>query len=282
MQPPVVLFEDNHLLVVNKPTGLATAGVVDSSESDNWASVYAWAGEYIKVRYGKPGNVFVGVVSRLDTMTSGVLVLAKTSKAASRLSEQIRHQQFNKNYLAVVEGHLVGQVGEVWVDQMFKDDAAHRMRTVMPLNNDRADGKHGGGKPSRDQRVQEARLEINSIKHFSVGTEAASIISVRLLTGRKHQIRVQFAARGHAVWGDRKYGAHTPELRSDGGVKASKPIPHKTRSNNFSPGKHNANFGRGIALHASSLSLIHPTLKEQLTISAPLPETWKRFGKIEM
>lgn len=261
---PFVLFEDNHLLVVNKPAGLATAGVTDAP------SVYGWAGEYIKQKYNKPGNVFVGIVSRLDTMTSGVLVLARTSKAAARLSEQIRLHEFEKKYLAVVEGHLVSTAGEIWTDQMFKDDAAHRMRALTTPHGNRS-GKH----LPPPGKLQEARLQIGSVQHLIVGSVQASLISIELLTGRKHQIRVQCSQRGHAVWGDRKYGAKTPELRDAASENDEPQIDTQTYDRTSTA------RGRGIALHAHQLAITHPTQKQRLTFVAPPPKSWNRFGRLE-
>ncbi|WP_164104661.1 RluA family pseudouridine synthase [Candidatus Laterigemmans baculatus] len=214
---PVVLYEDNHLLVLNKPAGLATVGTTDRP------SVYRWAGEYLKQKYNKPGNVFVGIVSRLDTVTSGVLVVARTSKGAARLSEQIRHSRMRKVYQTVVEGQLASDAGtlENW---LRKDDAAHRMRVT------RAD---------RDD-AQLARLRYRTLAQL----HDKSLLEVELLTGRKHQIRVQMSAAGHPVWGDRKYAATTPAV------------------------------GAGIALHSSVLELEHPTRREPLRFEAPPPAAW--------
>ena len=121
MLRPIVIYEDNHLLVVNKPAGMPTAGVTDR------ASLYQWCGDYLKRKYQKPGNVFVGIVSRLDTLTSGLIVVARTSKGASRLSEQIRLGKMSKTYWALVEGR-VEPTQATWRHYLRKDDAAHRMR----------------------------------------------------------------------------------------------------------------------------------------------------------
>jgi 23S rRNA pseudouridine1911/1915/1917 synthase len=100
-----VLFEDNHLLVVNKPSGLATMGVAPGEDS-----LWERGREYLKRKYAKPGNVFLGVVSRLDAAVSGVIVLARTSKAAARLSEQFREGTAEKTYLAIVSGKVTAEV----------------------------------------------------------------------------------------------------------------------------------------------------------------------------
>src|SRR5262245_62063124 len=123
--PLVVLYEDNHLLVVNKPAGLPTQGVAESA-----ASIAKQAKEYLKRKYKKPGNVFIGVVSRLDSTVSGVLVLARTSKAADRLTQQFRTTTVEKIYWALVERPPAPPEGELshW---LLKDDHRQRM-TVVP------------------------------------------------------------------------------------------------------------------------------------------------------
>lgn len=218
---PAVLFEDNHLLVIDKPAGLATVGTTDRY------SVYRWAGEYLKRKFNKPGNVFVGIVSRLDTVTSGVLVVARTSKGAARLSEQIRQSRMRKIYRAVVEGHLVSEAGEL-EDWLRKDDAAHRMRVARASHPD----------------SQLARLRYQTLARQGSERASKSLLEIELITGRKHQIRVQLAAAGHPVWGDRKYGAKTPAV------------------------------GAGIALHSAVLEFEHPTRREPLRFEAPTPATW--------
>jgi 23S rRNA pseudouridine1911/1915/1917 synthase len=237
MDQPTVLFEDNHLLVINKPAGIPTAGVVDR------ASVHQWASNYIRHRYNKPGNVFVGVVSRLDTTTSGVLILARTSKAASRLSEQIREHKIFKQYILVAEGNLAARPNDLFTDLIFKDDQAHRMR--IDSGQRRLDAAQF---PS-----QTAELRIESVDHRWVDSRAATVCLVELITGRKHQIRVQFSSRGHAIWGDQKYGAQTPSL-----------VP---------PQK-----GQAIALHSLRLRVTHPTQKHEMEFYAPPPATWKQFN----
>jgi 23S rRNA pseudouridine1911/1915/1917 synthase len=119
-----VIYEDNHLLVVNKPCGLATMGVASGKPS-----VHQLAAQYVKRKYGKPGKVYLGIVSRLDAAASGVLVLARTSKAASRISEQIRRRTTVKEYLAVVEGSIETSVRSTQLThQVIKDDIRHRMQ----------------------------------------------------------------------------------------------------------------------------------------------------------
>ncbi|MEM0925573.1 MAG: RNA pseudouridine synthase, partial [Planctomycetota bacterium] len=183
-----VLYEDNHLLVIDKPAGLATMG-----GSDEVGSVHRWAAEYLKHRYHKPGNVFVGIVSRLDRMTTGVLVLARTSKSASRLTIQFGgpgkskkvSRRAEKTYLALVQGDPVEDSGwkrsGEFVDEVFHDESRHRMRVA---------------------KKQHAKTSTARLKYRVVDTgRSSSLVVVRLETGRKHQIRLQWAERGHPILG---------------------------------------------------------------------------------
>ncbi len=221
--PLSILFEDNHLLVVNKPAGVATIGVANDE-----ASIAKLAKEYLQRKYNKPGNVYLGVMSRLDAFVSGVLLLARTSKAAARLTEQFRQRTVEKTYWAVVEG-VVEPTSATWTDWLIKDEQAHRMRAVASS----VDG------------AQEARLSYRRTKMLN--DSSTSLVEIDLLTGRKHQIRVQFSSRGWPVLGDRKYGARQT-------------------------------FAIGIALHARRLVIDHPVSKERLQFVAPLPASWRSFG----
>ncbi|MEZ6090796.1 MAG: RNA pseudouridine synthase [Pirellulaceae bacterium] len=180
-EPPFpILYEDNHLLIIDKPPGIATQGVTDGN------SVYDLAIGYIREKYHKPGNVYLGIVSRLDSVTSGVLMLARTSKAAGRLSEMLREGSIRKTYLAVINGSLPNPSGTL-IDYVRKNDAAHRMVVCGP--NDR-----GAQRAELDYRV------VNTI-------DSQSLLEIELKTGRKHQIRVQLSHLGCPILGDRKYDA---------------------------------------------------------------------------
>src|SRR5262245_24190120 len=120
--PLRVLYEDNHLLAVNKPAGLATMGL-----SPREASLFTLAKDYIKRKYHKPGNVYLGVVSRLDAAVTGVVLLARTSKAAARLSQRFRTRDVEKTYWAIVEGNVEPPEGELH-DWLVKDEPRRRMR----------------------------------------------------------------------------------------------------------------------------------------------------------
>jgi 23S rRNA pseudouridine1911/1915/1917 synthase len=185
--PPLeVLYEDNHLLVVNKPAGLATQGVAEGT-----ASVLTRAKAYLKNKYKKPGNVYLGVVSRLDSTVSGVLVLARTSKAADRLTKQFQSGEVGKTYWALVESPPEPAEGDLsnWV---LKDEKLRRMTVVPP----------------RTRGAQQARLSYRILGQEKLGT----LVEVKLHTGRKHQIRLQLAEKGSAIIGDRKYGCRKPFL----------------------------------------------------------------------
>jgi 23S rRNA pseudouridine1911/1915/1917 synthase len=178
-----ILYEDNHLLAINKPAPLATMGAAPGEPS-----LAALAKEYLKSKYAKPGEVYLGVVSRLDAMVTGVTLFARTSKAAARLSEQFRTREVEKTYWAVVENADAPATGECH-DWLRKDDAAHRMVIAR------------AGAPG----AQEAKLTFRRLQTVTGG----ALLEVTLETGRKHQIRVQLASRGWAVIGDRKYDART-------------------------------------------------------------------------
>lgn len=190
-----ILYEDNHLLAVNKPAGVPTQG----DESGDPALVDL-VREDIRVRYAKPGNVFVGLVHRLDRPVSGVVLFAKTSKAASRLSEQFRAGTVEKSYLAIVEGRVEADEG-TWHDLLVKDPARNIVRIVPP-------GTPGAKSAGLAFRVLERRARTTAVE-------------LRPVTGRSHQLRVQLASRGLPIVGDRKYGATTSLAAPDGGPRVA-------------------------------------------------------------
>lgn len=231
-----VLFEDNHCLAVLKPAGVLTMG-----DQTGDVSIVDLAREYLRRKYDKPGNVFVGVVHRLDRPVSGVLLLARTSKAAARLSEQFRKHAVRKVYHCVVEGRPAQREGEL-VDWLAKDETGNVSRVVARGEESRRQKAEGG----RQNSAKESRLKYRLLK--SVG--GLSLLEVELLTGRSHQIRVQLASRGMPICGDAKYGA---KMKLDG----------------------------WLALHAASLTFEHPTRREPITVAAPHPPEWMRFKGVE-
>jgi 23S rRNA pseudouridine1911/1915/1917 synthase len=183
-----IIYEDNHLLVVNKPAGLATQGVAEGT-----ASVLTRAKEYLKKKYQKPGNVYLGVVSRLDASVSGLLVLARTSKAADRLTKQFQSGQVEKVYWALVERPPERPEGEL-THWLLKNEKERRTTVVGP----------------RTVGAQHARLSYRTLESARLGT----LLEIQLHTGRKHQIRVQLAEIQCPVVGDRKYGSRKPFIES--------------------------------------------------------------------
>lgn len=214
-----VLYEDNHLLVVDKPAGLLVQGG-DAHDGDD--HLVGRAAAWLKERYAKPGNVYVGLVHRLDRNTSGVVVLAKTSKAAERLSKAFATRAVDKRYLAVVAGHTPDE-GRL----------EHRLAAT-------SDGGSRLATPD-DDKAAVARLTFRTLARSAVGG-AASLLEVRLETGRKHQIRVQLASAGHALLGDRRYA----------------------------PAAAAARFHRP-ALHAWTIALAHPVRAGEMRFAAPIP-----------
>src|SRR6202030_3263949 len=204
-----ILYEDNHCLAVYKPAGrLSTHFQGDEEPLDRDAK------RYLKEKYKKPGNVFLGVVHRLDRLVSGVLLFARTSKAAARLSEQFREGTVEKVYWAVVEGEVVKMVGTL-EDWLLRDRTTGRTEVVEP-------------------RTKNAR---QALLHFQVRAvhEGLTWMELRPQTGRRHQLRVQLASHGHPIYGDARYGSVFT-------------------------------FGKSIALHARSLTFLHPVRYEPLTL----------------
>ena len=180
---PDVLYEDNHLLVVVKPRNMPIMAD-DSGDPDLQSGLKAW----LKEKYDKPGNVFLGIVHRLDRPVGGVMVLAKTSKAASRLSAQIRDQETGKVYRAIVHGVLENTSGRLR-DFLLKDDQTRNVSRVS----------------QNTPGAKEALLDYEVVAH----QPGMSMLRIRLQTGRPHQIRVQLAGLGHPIVGDARYGNNT-------------------------------------------------------------------------
>lgn len=217
-----ILFEDNHCLAVAKPSGCPSTHYQGKEET-----VDRLVKAYLKEKYQKPGKVFLGIVHRLDRVVSGVLLFARTSKAAARLAEQFREGTVEKVYWAVVEGE-VGRSAGTLEDWLKKDPRTKRVEVVEP-------------------RTPKARM---ALLHYQVRAihEGLTWLEVRPQTGRTHQLRVQLAHHGHPIYGDATYGSvHT--------------------------------FQQAIALHAHSLTFLHPVRYEPITLTADLPRPWRgRFA----
>ena len=218
-----IIYEDNHLLVVEKPRNMLSQGDITGD-----MDLHTLMKQYIKDEYNKPGNVYLGLVHRLDRPVGGVMVFAKTSKCASRLSAQIREKEFSKGYLAIIEGMPAKLSGELH-HYLLKDKSSNITRAV-------SEGTRGA-KPSV--------LRYKVLGH----RDGLSLVEVDLITGRAHQIRVQFSTEGHAIYGDQRYG------------EDSRP-------------------GEQIALWAYKLGFKHPTKKDPLTFYAKPPSEypWDMFG----
>lgn len=211
-----VLYVDNHILAVNKPAGLLTQPTHLCQ-----TSLETLAREWVKDTYKKPGNVFLEAVHRIDKPVSGVVVFARTSKGLSRLTKAIRERHCKKLYLAIVEGSLPDSQG-ILEDYLVHDDFRARITT------------------KNEPGAKLARLQYNVLE----SKNGRLFLEITLETGRYHQIRAQFAARGCPIYGDQKYGSRSPHH----------------------PGV--------IALHHHRLSILHPVKDESLVITAPLPPYW--------
>jgi len=215
-----VLYEDNHLLCVEKPANLPVQA--DASGDMDLLNILK---EFIRRKYQKPGNVYLGLVHRLDRPVGGCMVFAKTSKAASRLCAQFSAHTTEKKYYAVVQGELRKKTE-------FTDYLKQNEKTGMVMKANQT-----------DEGAKKAILISDPIAHEN----GLTLTEVSLLTGRKHQIRVQHAIHGLPLWGDARYG----------GGKS----------------------GMQIALWAHALTFLHPTTGESITIESvpPMDGAWKMF-----
>ena len=209
MEDLKVLYEDNHIIVVEKPVNIPSQG--DKTGDIDMLTIIK---KYLIKKYNKKGDAYLGLIHRLDRPVGGVMVFAKTSKAASRLSEQVRNKEFKKRYLVIVDGKFENNKGS------FEDYLVKNERTNLSRIAD-----------EKTKNAKKALLDYEVIK-YNKETDL-SLVKVNLHTGRHHQIRVQFASRGHSVYGDQKYG---------------------TRGR-----------GKQICLYAYSLTIKHPITKEEMT-----------------
>jgi len=215
------LYEDNHILVIDKPFGM-----LSQKDLTGDLDVLTLAKEIIKRRDNKPGNVFLGLVHRLDRPVGGTMLIAKTSKAASRLSDQFRKRGITKIYNAVVEGVLKAKTGSL----------SHCLEKDRKTNITRVVQKNEGGK--------EAKLNYKVMDAKQNKSQNKSLLEIELITGLSHQIRVQLSNIGHPIIGDKKYESNSL----------------------WEPGK--------IALFSRSLSFVHPTKKDTITLECKAPKNW--------
>ncbi|SDM17931.1 RluA family pseudouridine synthase [Sediminibacillus halophilus] len=223
-----ILYEDNHLLCIEKPVNVPVQE--DKTKDKDLLSILK---EDIKYRYQKPGNVYLALVHRLDRPVGGTMVFAKTSKAASRLSDMMRRKTINKSYLAVVRGTMP-ENHNVLEDYLVKDTRKNQVYTASPTH----------------EKAKKAVLEYEVLSE----KKGLSLLSIKLHTGRPHQIRVQLSSRNRPLYGDQKYGE-----------EVNRP-------------------GQQIALWSQSLAFKHPTKKEELKASSLPPNTypwnlWKEFAQ---
>lgn len=209
-----IIYEDNHILIVEKPINIPV-----QADNTNDLDLLTILKQYRKEKEHKEGNVYLGLIHRLDRPVGGIMVFAKTSKAASRLSKEIQENTFHKTYYAVVKG--ITKNKEELKDYLIKD---HNKNITHIAN--KKEGKL-------------ALLNYETIKT----TNNLSLVKINLITGRSHQIRVQFSSRNHPLIGDQKYD--------------KKPLQ-------------NVN----IALFAQSITFNHPTTKEKITFSLDLPNRY--------
>lgn len=212
---PEIVYEDNHIIVVNKRPGEIVQG--DKTGDEPLSETLK---RYLKEKYAKPGNVFCGVVHRLDRPVGGLVVFAKTSKALTRLNEMFRNGDIHKTYWAITRNRPPKE-----------NDELHHYITTVERNNK----SYVSEKPK--EGAKEARLRYKLL----TSTERYHLVEVELLTGRKHQIRVQLASVGCPIKGDLKYG----DKRS--------------------------NQDGSISLIARHIDFIHPVSKQRISLDAPVP-----------
>lgn len=182
MQNLNIIYEDNHIIVVEKPVNIPSQG-----DKTGDIDILTLIKQYLKEKYNKPGEVYLGLVHRLDRPVGGVMVFAKTSKAAARLSEQVRVKDFRKKYLVVVNGKMEEQKG-ILEDYLLKNEKANMSKVVK-------EGTKNSKLASLEYEVLKYNREID-----------LSVLKIDLHTGRHHQIRVQLSSRNHSIYGDQKYG----------------------------------------------------------------------------
>lgn len=218
-----VIYEDNHLIAVSK-----TCHEIVQGDKTGDEPLSEQVKSYLKEKYGKPGNVFCGVTHRLDRPVSGLVLLAKTSKALSRMNEMFRTGEVHKVYWAIVKTRPPEEEGEL----------IHYITRNERLNKSTA---HEKEMPNSKKAILRYRILSHSDNYY--------LLEIVLLTGRHHQIRCQLAKIGCPIKGDLKYGF--PRSNPDG----------------------------GISLHSRKASFLHPISKEEITITAPIPESnlWESF-----
>ena len=222
-----ILYEDNHIIVVSKPQG-----VPSQPDNTNDEDMLTKVKKYVKEKYNKPGEVFIGLVHRLDRPTGGVMVFARTSKAASRLSEQMKAGEFDKTYYAVVCGRPRDARGKI-VSYLKKDE---KTNTVLLV-------------PQTTDGAKRAELDYETLEYNSETDR--SLVKVKLLSGRGHQIRVQMKSIKCPIFGDQKYGGENmPKVM--------------------------------LNLFAVELSFLHPTTRQKLIFKVYPPENYSAWNEFNL
>ncbi len=262
-----ILCEDGPVFAVNKPAGLLTLGAVPGVPT-----LERQVKQFLKEKYQKPGNVYLGIPHRLDRPVSGVVVFARNSKAAARLAEQFRERQVRKIYWALVEQAPDRPDGEL-VDWLLKAPDQARVEIVPPQTAQAREAilRYRVMRPNFELSMNLSMTDAVSAIQTSLsgndrdvaapasrgapgeeGKKSRTLLEIEPLTGRTHQIRVQLASRGWPVVGDVQYGATTFLNETRCADPRDEPI----------------------ALHARSLTILHPVNYDGLTIAAPLPANW--------
>ena len=233
------IYEDNHIIIVSKQTGEIVQG-----DKTGDTPLSETVKDYIKEKYQKPGNVFLGVVHRLDRPVSGLVMFARTSKALARLNEMFRVGDVHKTYWAIVPRFSLAPHGERAGERGCEDDGT--LLTHWIVRNEKQNKSYAYDHEVKDSKKAQLRYKI--LAH----SDRYSLVEVLLYTGRHHQIRCQLSKIGYPIKGDLKYGS--PRSNKDG----------------------------SICLLSRHMEFVHPVSKETIRVTAPLPDDplWQAFGKI--
>ena len=228
-----ILYEDNHIIAVEKPAGVLTQG-----DGSGEKCLMDFVKDYLKEKYEKPGNVFLGLVHRLDKPVQGIVLFAKTSKGASRLSEQFRNHTIQKTYHAIVLGKLKQSKGEI-------KEKINKISFFAEGFTEKSD-EELLAEIKKATKTRTAELSWEAVKN----NDKFSLLKVLPKTGRFHQIRVQLSNMGHPILGDKKY---------------SKIKNNDWRDNN------------SIALSANAIKFKTATEEKEINLEIPLPEEWEKY-----
>ncbi len=242
-----IFYEDEDIIVVKKPVG------VESQATHSFApDMVSEIHKHINKLSTTAGENYVGVIHRLDKPVGGIMVYAKTKKAAAALSRQVQDHQMKKTYRAVVCGKPVDNVGN-FVDYLLKDEKGNVSRIV----------------DKGISQSKRAELKYRVVDSLEIEGDILTLVEIELLTGRHHQIRVQFAGHGLPLWGDSRYGVGGQAERSQTGENTGRPVRGGRRQPHPS-----------VALSSCGLSFVHPTTGETMTFQMePEGELFRKFAK---